>query len=241
MQYRFSSSSALVLAWALFVGCGGTTRPGDAGADTGAVQTGDAAADAGPAPTLEYSAHAYTYIMPGTSIDPLAATATGDVPHTFVASGLPSGLGVDESTGAITGAPTNWSELSLPMVFDATITMTDGSGRKAAWDIAFTMNDTAATTHAVDIDTACAFCASPSPTNVAVNVGDVVVFTTSGGGEASVTPTNAAAVPTFDLIFVNSYEPSTLGINGYAGTTLSYTASGGAGGTPETATITINP
>ncbi|MEU6990160.1 putative Ig domain-containing protein [Streptomyces sp. NPDC046465] len=63
---------------------------------------------------------------------PLKATG-GTAPYTYTATGLPTGLTVHPTTGLITGTPTSWG------FRNATLTVTDASGKKASVTVTFTV------------------------------------------------------------------------------------------------------
>ncbi|MEU5950710.1 putative Ig domain-containing protein [Streptomyces sp. NPDC047525] len=63
---------------------------------------------------------------------PLKATG-GTAPYTFTATNLPAGLAVHPTTGLISGTPTSWG------FRNATMTVTDATGRKASVAVTFTI------------------------------------------------------------------------------------------------------
>ncbi|MDG4862737.1 putative Ig domain-containing protein [Streptomyces sp. T-3] len=64
------------------------------------------------------------YIGKPVSVTVVASGGTGA--RTFSATGLPAGLGIDRSTGKITGSPTAWGSTT------SRITVTDGAGKTAS-------------------------------------------------------------------------------------------------------------
>lgn len=63
---------------------------------------------------------------------PLKATG-GTAPYTFTATNLPAGMTVNQTTGLISGTPTTWG------FRNATVTVTDTTGKKASVAITFTI------------------------------------------------------------------------------------------------------
>ncbi|WP_411104069.1 putative Ig domain-containing protein [Streptomyces sp. cmx-4-9] len=63
---------------------------------------------------------------------PLKATG-GTAPYTFSAVNLPAGLGINASTGVVSGTPAGWG------FRNATLTVTDAAGRKASVTVTFTV------------------------------------------------------------------------------------------------------
>ena len=87
---------------------------------------------------VDLSAPAATYTAPaslqvGATVADLAPDTTDTDIETYVATGLPPGLGIDPNTGVIGGTPTAANEVSA----DATVTMTDEAGNAGTADIAF--------------------------------------------------------------------------------------------------------
>ncbi|MFJ6794992.1 putative Ig domain-containing protein [Streptomyces sp. NPDC091268] len=63
---------------------------------------------------------------------PLQATG-GTTPYTFSAVNLPAGLGINATTGLVSGTPTAWG------FRNATLTVTDAAGKKASVTVTFTV------------------------------------------------------------------------------------------------------
>jgi len=234
----FVSSLSLVVvsSWVLGCGGGGDAVPDagggdvDAAVDDAAVDdaTVNDAAQMGPAPTLTYPASAYTFLSPGNAIPPIVATATADGTKTFAVEGdLPSGLGLDPETGTISGdigVDSIWDDPPVG-AFEVVVTLTDGADRVVAWPIVFTLVDTAETSHTVQINVSCAYCAIPTPSVLTgVHVGDFVIFEKALGGsdEASIFVDGGIHL---DLGYADFSVR--LGINSGAGTTIGFTSSGG--------------
>ncbi|MFE1384351.1 putative Ig domain-containing protein [Streptomyces sp. NPDC058740] len=57
----------------------------------------------------------------------------GTTPYTFSATGLPAGLGIDATSGVVSGTPTTWGFRNV------TLTVTDATGKKASVTTTFTV------------------------------------------------------------------------------------------------------
>ncbi|MBX3737115.1 MAG: putative Ig domain-containing protein [Candidatus Didemnitutus sp.] len=124
-------------------------------------------------------------------------------PTSYGASGLPVGLSVDTSTGAITGTPT------VGGIFTATLTASNGNGASAAFPLTFVLGPVAVVNSATTLTGYSSIAITPyqltatnSPT--AFNVGTLPAGLSYNSTTKQITGTPAAAGTTSVTIYANN-------------------------------------
>ncbi|MEU6173712.1 protease pro-enzyme activation domain-containing protein [Streptantibioticus parmotrematis] len=119
-----TAKATITTAGSTTPGTYGITITGTAGSATHtAVYSLTVAAKGGTQPTLANPGAQYSYQNKAISL--ALKAAGGTAPYRWSASGLPSGLAINSSTGVISGMPTKWGNLS------PSVTVTDATGKSA--------------------------------------------------------------------------------------------------------------
>jgi|GEM_PF-1680602 len=174
-------------------------------------------------PVLNVPADLSSLINEPTSLSVTASDSDGDT-LTFSASGLPTGMSINNATGVISGTP------SIESIYTATITVTDGNGGSDTGSFQWTILDPVVVTlsiNDVSVDEnagTMVFSVTKTPANVNRVVSAQVSTTTTGsatqnsdffGAIADVEFASAESVKTFSVVLIddNLVEPDeTIGV-----------------------------
>jgi uncharacterized protein with beta-barrel porin domain len=175
-----------------------------------------------PTLTLTPAAGALAGGTVGTAYDQIVVSASGGTsPYSYTATGLPAGLTINASTGAITGTPTTSGS------FTPTVTAKD------------TYNATGTVDYTIAVAGLAPVAGAVSTTVAANSTNNVITLALTGGAASSVSVVSSPAHGTAAASGTSiTYTPA----SGYSGTdSFTYNATNGSGtSTAATVTITVS-